>query len=394
MRVEGKEFRLGCLLGVSRPCMFSFLLCSGKMNGHTERTTPEDGTMVRPKVEIADACIQALRKALGPGIRVTWRTVRRAGDQAVDGHLFLKGPGGALRLEGAIRARLTRAHLATLRPNRRGQDDPGIVLTPYVNPQTGAALQDAGVLFADTVGNVYLHGGGFHVLIRGNPPPARKQHRIRITRPAGAQILFVLLQDPRRVAEPYRVLAEMAGVALGTVGWILTDLRKKGCVHTDARGRRRLADVRGLLREWDVGYDETLRGRLHVRTCRLGRGAPLRHLVKPLKEKALEGVYLGGELGAAQLREVVRPTQATLHVPEGRERDVMKKLALVPDVEGPITLVRTFGTENVDPVYRQVALQIADPLLLRAEVLQGGDDRAREAAEVLLEEYVTPRWPK
>ena len=53
-------------------------------------------------------------------------------------------------------------------------------------------FQGLGVSPGVAVGNVYLHGGGFHVLIRGNPPPAVKQRRTRITRPAGAQILFVL----------------------------------------------------------------------------------------------------------------------------------------------------------------------------------------------------------
>jgi hypothetical protein len=73
--------------------------------------------------------------------------------------------------------------------------------------------------------------------------------------------LFALLCNPQAVGKPYRELAAMAGVAHGTVGWVIPDLHHKGYVRDlkGKRGTRRLIDRESLLGQWVDAFVRVLR---------------------------------------------------------------------------------------------------------------------------------------
>jgi hypothetical protein len=87
------------------------------------------------------------------------------------------------------------------------------------------------------------------------------------------QVLFTLLCNPGAVNRPYRELADMAGVAHGTVGTVIPDLQQLGFVGDlkGKRGTRRLFEFDRLLDEWATTYarvvrPRTLLGRYYVPT--------------------------------------------------------------------------------------------------------------------------------
>jgi len=109
-------------------------------------------------------------------------------------------------------------------------------------------------------------------------------------------------------------------------------------------------------------------------------------------DSVLSPLLLGGELGAAALTDLIRPTLATLHVPPGEQRAVMKALGLLPHPEGAITLVHTFGATNAWTHAERVTPPHADPLLIHAELMQVDDDRARGLAGEVYDGYVARRF--
>ena len=70
----------------------------------------------------------------------------------------------------------------------------------------------------------------------------------------------------------------------------------------------------------------------------------------------------------------------------------MEALGLVPRPDGPITLLCTFGATNEWRQPERPALRLADPLLIHAELLRMGDDRARATAAQVYERYIVNRF--
>ena len=95
-----------------------------------------------------------------------------------------------------------------------------------------------------------------------DPPFAHQRWPIRAFNKTGLKLIFTLLQRPDRVHETYRTLASLAGVSLGAVKYVITDLEQLGYVVTVGQSRRQLKNGHDLLDKWVAGYVETLRPRL------------------------------------------------------------------------------------------------------------------------------------
>ena len=110
-----------------------------------------------------------------------------------------------------------------------------------------------------------LHPGGHvYVYIRGNRPeePAgTPRQATRAFQATGLRVLFGFLHNPALLNANYRDIARATGVAHGTVGWVLTDLREAGYL-IEIKKERRLVRVRQLLGRWIEAYHERLKPKL------------------------------------------------------------------------------------------------------------------------------------
>ncbi|MEL7477175.1 MAG: type IV toxin-antitoxin system AbiEi family antitoxin, partial [Cyanobacteria bacterium J06555_12] len=135
---------------------------------------------------------------------------------------------------------------------------------------------------------------------------------------------------------------------------------------------------------WEVGYAETLYPKLLLgRFSPIGSQAPDEIFEELLLRAEAEGYLIGGELGAAVATEYLRPQTAVLHVNESY-RMLIPRLRLKPDPKGSISFLSIFGTKNTWSQDRR----LADPLLIRAELLRVNDERLRETAELLLDQCI------
>jgi hypothetical protein len=192
-----------------------------------------------------------------------------------------------------------------------------------------------------------------------------------------------LLCHPEWINLPYRELAARAGVAHGTVGWVMPDLQQQGFITEikGKRGTRRLHEGERLLGLWVDAYARQLRprlalGRYFVQTIGDWRDWPL----------AAHAAQWGGEPAGALLTQYLKPAELTLYA---------EKLPGL--LAGKYKLRQEADAQHRDAV--EVRRRFWDfpgeqgqacvpPVLVYADLLATGDARCIETAKRLYEEHV------
>ena len=255
---------------------------------------------------------------------------------------------------------------------------PGMLIADYVTPAMAETLKARGVAFLDATGNAFLDQPPLYVWVKGQRPQekyAAGPPTGRAFRPGGLKVLFALLCQPDRVDHPYRDIAHQAGVAHGTVGWVMTDLQQLGFV-ADIDGKRRLLQQERLLKQWTEAYARTLRPRLLIARYRTDMTAWWADLNQQKYD-----VLLGGEVAAARITGHLRPETVTLYAKQAPPR-LLLDYKLRADPAGPVEVVQrfwAFDTENAAVV----------PLpLIYADLVMTGDARCLETADLIYERIV------
>jgi len=265
-----------------------------------------------------------------------------------------------------------------------------LLIAEYINPQQAADLQQQDVAFVDAAGNAYLKAGPVHIHVRGNRPEAMPRRApgqaTRAFQATGLRVLFGFLQTPELVNANYRDIAKATGVARGTVGWVLNDLREAGYL-LEVRKVRHLIRKRQMLDRWIEAYHERLKPKLW-----LGRyEAPTRDWWQTVDPRPHAAVW-GGEVAAAKLTNgYLRPEIVTLyahHLPT--ELLLRQRLRKKPD--GDVHIFQTFWLDEADQTNRVAVPEITDPLLVYADLMGTGDDRNRETARLIFDGQLGARF--
>jgi hypothetical protein len=251
----------------------------------------------------------------------------------------------------------------------------GLLVTRYVNPRIAELLKEMDVPFIDTAGNAYINQPPLYIFIKGNklakePRPEKIQ---RAFRPAGLQVLYVLLCNPGIADEPLREIAKAADVALGTVNWVMKELERMGYLIEMGRRGRRLVRKDTILKRWVTAYPEQLRPKLFR-----GRFRAINY--DWWKDINIEdfGAYWGGEVAAAFLTKYLRPEIVTIYTKQPIGKLVFKN-KLKKDPDGNVEILNLFwdfklNTFNNDLVH---------PILVYADLMATGDNRNIETAGMI-----------
>jgi hypothetical protein len=262
-----------------------------------------------------------------------------------------------------------------------------LLVTDQVTPALADELKARRIPFLDTAGNAYLDQPNLYIWVKGQKAPTRpaKPEIGRAFQPTGLQVLFALLCDPRAINRPYRDLAAMAGVAHGTVGWVIPDLQRLGFAADlkGKRGTRRLFNLEMLLDQWVTAYARVLRprlliGRYYIPTIEGWKDWPI----------AEYDATWGGEPAGALLTNYLRPGELTLYAEKlpgalaGRQR-----FNRDPGVghNAAIDVRKRFWNFPGDPAHPT----ITPPILVYADLLATGDARCIETAKMVYDAYVT-----
>jgi len=276
-----------------------------------------------------------------------------------------------------VKPRLTRAMIGGVIQELRILPQKGLIITRYVTPQVADLLREMDIPFIDTVGNVYINELPLYIFIKGNKR-ADKEHAEPITRafrPAGLQIIFALLCNPGLEGEPFRKIAKVATVALGTVTWVINDLKQMGYLIDVGKEGRRLIRKKNLLDRWVTAFPEQLRPKQLM-----GRYTADNLYWWENTNLAEYQAYWGGEIGAAILTRYLKPQIVTIYahkpVSKLRIKNKMKK-----DPQGEIEILKAFWEFKYNWAYPD----LVHPLLIYADLLTTGDARNIETAKIIYE---------
>ncbi len=294
----------------------------------------------------------------------------------------------------AVKPRPRTAQAGALVALLRRFQEPALLLAEYVNPELAENLRCNDICFLDLEGNAYLRGDGLMIWVTGRKDTQRirtERETRRAFQPTGLRVIFALLCHPELVEDDYRTLAEVTGVALGTVQWVMRDLIQEGYVLRTGHTTRRLIQLDRLLDEWALGYARNLHAKLklgHFETRNLDawREADI----------AAHDAVWGGEAAAALMTGYLKPETLTLWVEQPAPR-LLAALGLRQDDGGRFQLRKAFWTRKLTHriakapgiAERTVDLKLtAQPVLVYAELLAIGDARTLETAARIRDEWI------
>ncbi len=336
--------------------------------------------LAQKKAAILDHALKALRAAglAAEVIAPRGKAARARGDVLLRvqyGETEWKGP-------AAIKHMVTPANVGLIAHQLEGLAERPLLVTEYVTPPMAERLRELGIFFADVAGNAFIQAPPMLVWVTGRKPMERPR-AARITRafqPGGLRLVFALLCNPDLAQAPYRDVAEAAGVALGTVGWVLRDLREEGYLVDLGKRGRRLAERRRLLDAWLEGYARLLRPKLLI-----GRYRAKQPDWWKTAKLADFGARWGGETAAAKLTGYLKPEIATVYLADDPKlvARFLAEFRLLKDPEGDVELRQTFWRFDTPH-----PLLLTPPLLVYADLLATGNDRNREAARMIYDEHL------
>jgi len=219
---------------------------------------------------ILDRAIEAFQQITGirPELERPTMALHAIDRTAPDTLLHLRMPNG--RTVGPftveVKRRLNRANLGQIIFQKQRMEYPTLIATEYVNPRLGETLFERNIPYLDTAGNALISLGEVFVYITGRKVPIDQRKArapTRAFRTAGLKLILAILNDPPLLNAKYRQIADVTGVALGTITNVFNDLEELGFLQTIG-DHRRLRKFDELVHKWADAYIETTREKLVI----------------------------------------------------------------------------------------------------------------------------------
>lgn len=341
---------------------------------------------------ILDRAIQAVARETGVRLYAEQREIL-LDDQMVNAIVRLEPCDRKLAVE--IKKWAQQANLGALIHQVQQLPEGGLLAADYINPKMADKLRQQGVQFIDTAGNAFIDQPAMYVYVTGN---RQEEHGLMPTKdgakrafePKGLMVVYAFLLYPELVNAPYREIAEKAGVAVGTVGWVLNGLKTAGFIR-DAGGKkgRRLTQYRKLLDRWVEAWPEKLKPKQFV--GEFVTDDPF--WWEDIDITAYDG-YWGGEIAAAKYTNYLKPEVVTAYLPEHARTRFLQGARLRKATEwtghgaGTVQIYRPFWPEGLDVADINREEGLVHPLLVYADLLATGETRNLEVAKRIYDEHI------
>lgn len=329
-----------------------------------------------PEAALLKAALAASKAALGLHWTVLNKPARRQATVA-DTRLELRYAGKTLKYIAEVKRRLRPATLGVVIHQLAAHGDHALLVTDHVTPPLADQLRAQGVQFIDTAGNAFLNTPPLLIWVKGEKPADRltpPRDRGRAFRATGLQVVFALLCKPDATNHPYRDIGRLAGVAHGTVGWVMPELEGLGFI-AHVGEQRRLMNVDRLLRQWAEGYIRALRPKLVLGRYR----APTLEWWNTIHPKMYE-YMLGGEAAAGKLTQHLRPGTITVYGARLEPRFLVDH-KLRKDADGEVEILKRFWHFDEEE-------ELAPVPLIYADLIHKNDARCLEAAQILHDRFI------
>lgn len=294
--------------------------------------------------------------------------------------LRMAAQGRELLYHAEIKTAVTKANRLLLLMGRERLPHPLLIVTKYIHPQMAEQLRADGMEFIDAAGNAFLNQPPLYLFIRGNrPPEPPKQGRTkRVFKPAGLRMIFALLCNPGLENRTFRDIAATAGVALGTVDWIIRELKDLGFLVAMGKEGYKLIRKDVLLQRWVAAYPEQLKPAQTLGRYRGEHGWWQKKNLDPLKAQ------WGGEVAAARMTDYLNPQIVTIYTTAPELDRLLIDNRLRKDADGDVEFLERFWKpDKIRPDDEWV-----HPILVYADLLATGNQRNIETARMIYEQHI------
>lgn len=332
-----------------------------------------------------EATLAAVHRTAGIKLKAQMQVKR--GNRLLDAEITIDGL-KKVRFAVAVKKWAQQANFGAMVNQLQQLPGKGMLVADYVDPMMADRLRDLEIPYIDTVGNVYINEKAFYVLVKTTRAQAKNEYNLRgglkarqqgrAFNPKGLRVVYAVMQNEKLLNAPYREIAEKAQVALGTVGWVINDLKQGKFLIQIPPGKRRLNNKKQLLNKWVDAYLEKLRPKLFVGTFSAENDDWWKGLDYGLTDY---GARWGGEVAAAKLTGHLKPEEVTVYLPKEGDERMFTDYRFRKDPNGKIHVYRAFWNENQN--YQNDDTDIVDPLIVYADLIATGDVRNIETARIL-----------
>ena len=280
-----------------------------------------------------------------------------------------------------VKKHLTKAGELQVMMNKDKAPHPFLLATEYIPPEAAARLHEAGVQFIDTAGNAFVNQPQLFIFIKGNKP--EKQINAlptpaRLFKGVGLKIIYLLLCQPELVDRPYRNLAEMTNVALGTVKSTMTELIQRGFILDMGKKGKKLLNKKELFERWMVAYPDYLKPKLLMGRFR-GEGYWWKNI-----QLDPSIAQWGGEVAAAKLTGYLKQGTVTMYANKNCLTELVIENRLKKDSQGNVEILERFWPlENSFD-----ESDIVHPFIIYTDLVAIGEQRTMETAKIIYEEHI------
>ena len=265
-----------------------------------------------------------------------------------------------------------------------------ILIAPFLSAEARRLCIEDGVSFIDLHGNSRLAFGAVYIETEVEGSPAAERRGVKsLFRPKSAQVLRVLLRDPKH---PWRVaeLAEVAGVSLGHVSNVRAGLIERDWAKVSESGLV-VAKPDEILDAWVEAYEPPAGKRMKFYTPL--HGDVLQKAVRSAIDLRPEqgGAMLASFSAAQWLAPFGRHATQFLYCDASALDHIASELRLEPTSKGENVIVTVLS----DPGLFRDAISPAEGVLCTSVVqtyldLAASGERGKEAAEHLRRERL--KW--
>lgn len=276
-----------------------------------------------------------------------------------------------------VKSEITRGNrgivLMDLKNISRENNLPILLVTKYIPGGIAKEYVEEGVNCIDVAGNCNIRQNNLFLLIeRKRIGRMAKVNQPRAFREAGIKLIFQFLVDPEKTQLPYRDLAGLAKISLGSVGMIMQELMDLNFI-LKTRQTKKLKNTKDLLNRWITAYHDELRPRLLKKQMRFINPDNYNRW-KDIDLARINGTaFWGGEPAANLLTSYLHPGTYTLYTDQNWHS--FKEIELVPDENGKVEVLEMF--------WKMETYMGVPPVLVYADLMSSGSDRNIETANLI-----------
>jgi hypothetical protein len=329
--------------------------------------------------ELLEIALEALRKNL-PG-QAKIKTVKPLRDPGLtaDYLLGIVMQGKEIRYYAEIKANVTKADKLLVMMRKGEFSYPLLLVTKHINTQLADELKENGTEFIDTAGNAFINQPPLYIFVKGNKPTIVKATPLkRAFKPAGLKVIYAFLCNPGLENRTYREIAAETGVALGTVDWIMKELKELRFLLDMGKRGQKLIQKENLLQRWLTAYPEQLRPKLLLGQFGGKYGWWQQIIFDPFKAQ------WGGEVAAAKLTQYLQPQMITIYAAPLELDQLLIKNRLKRDQVGEVEILKRFW--KPPEIWKHGDL--VHPILIYADLLATGNERNIEAAKMVYDQHI------